>query len=165
MRTRMKWIYLSFIAVSIFFFALSQFYVAIHRGEWTEKEAAIEKAIEQTVLVKASTVEHFVGDETYTIVYGEDMAGKQLIVWMGQDEIHTEYAIDGMSKENAKEQTLINHPNAQMLRVMPGKMKEFGYVWEVFFVKNDKAGDKQYYYAYYKFKDGAILDTYYLGAG
>jgi uncharacterized protein YpmB len=146
----------------ILFFGLSQFYQTTQASTWNEERNAVNTVYHKTILVKSTKVDTFVGDHPYEIVYGQDVLGQQLIVWLGDTEIHTEYASDGYSEKDLRIKFAAKEPTAALLRVMPGKLKDT-FVWEVFYKKTDAHGKQNYYYDYLNFKDGSLIDTYNLG--
>jgi uncharacterized protein YpmB len=150
------------IALALLLFGLSQFFQTVQAGAWSEERQAAETAYQKTIMVKASKVDTFVGTKEYKIVFGEDAIGQQLIVWLGTNDIHTEYAADGIKEKDLQMLFAKKEPNAKLLRILPGKMND-KYVWELFYKKQDSAGKINYYYDYLTFKEGTLLDTYNLG--
>jgi uncharacterized protein YpmB len=162
MRTK-RIILVGFIALFLLLlFGLSQFFQSIQAGAWSEESQAVDTAYKKTIMTKASKVETFVSTETYKIVYGEDAIGQELIVWISDSEVHTEYLSDGLKDKDLKTQFALKEPTAKLLRILPGKFKDL-YVWELYYKKPGASGRQSYYYDYIQFKDGVLLDTYYLG--
>ncbi len=133
-------------------------YQSVQSKHNEEQQHAIDEAMARTELVTVEQVDPFIGEQPFMIVYGKDKAGKQLIVWVGKKEIHVEYSLDGISKQQVEVKVLRQEPKAIMIRMVPGKLKE-DYVWEAFYKKQETDGTR-YYYTYYKFSDGQHLDTY-----
>jgi uncharacterized protein YpmB len=151
------------VLAAVLIFGLSQFYQTIEASTWSEKRNAVNTAYQKTILVNATKVDTFVSDHSYDIVYGQDTLGQQVIVWLGDTEIHTEYASDGYNEKDLRIKFAAKEPTATLLRIMPGKLKET-FVWEVFYKKPDANGKQNYYYDYLNFKDGSLIDTYNLGS-
>jgi uncharacterized protein YpmB len=147
---------------SLLLFGLSQFFQTIQAGAWSEERQAVETAYQKTIMAKAVKVDTFVGTKTYKIVYGEDAIGQQVIVWLGETEIHTEYAADGLNDKDLRIKFAAKEPSAKLLRILPGKINE-AFVWELFYEKPGENGRPNYYYDYVTFKDGTLIDTYDLG--
>ncbi len=139
-----------------------QFFQSIQAGAWSEESQAVETAYTKTIMTKANKVDTFVGTEAFKIVYGEDAIGQKLIVWISDQEIHTEYAADGLQDKLLRTQFASKEPKAKLLRILPGKFKDM-YVWELYYKKPNDSGKQIYYYDYIQFKDGLLLDTYNLG--
>lgn len=133
----------------------------IFDSEWGEKKAAVEAAYRQTMMTKADRVEPYVGDRPYTIVYGEDKIGQPMIVWVSGADVHSEYATNGISADKAAALTKEKDPNNQIIRTTPGKLGD-DYIWEIYYKRKADGGD-QYFYDYYRFADGILIDTYKLG--
>ncbi|WJH34171.1 DUF5590 domain-containing protein [Paenibacillus sp. CC-CFT747] len=135
-----------------------RFYTIIQTDTWKEEDTAIQKAKEKAGLVTTDKVEPFVGDRPYMIVSGDNAEGKKLIVWVSETEVHSELADNGMAREAARQKVLQAKPEAEIMRITPGKL-ENTYCWQVFY-KAEKDGKKRLYYDYYQFKDGSLLDTW-----
>lgn len=148
------------IVVTLFFF-LQFFYRHVQAGAWSEQDAAVRTAYEQTILASAERVEPFVGDKPYEIVFGADKLGQPVIVWVGEGDVHTEYVADGTSKEAIEHKLRELNPQATLMRLVPGKLLD-EYAWEAFFKQKEDDGVTRYYYKYFRFSDGELLDTYYL---
>src|SRR5438309_99667 len=115
-------ILIGFIAVfSLLLFGLSQFFQTIQAGAWSEESQAAQTAYEKTIMTKAAKVDTFVNSQTYKIVYGEDVIGQKLIVWIGDSEIHTEYVSDGLKDKDLRKQFALKEPTANLMRILPGK--------------------------------------------
>lgn len=153
----------SLVLFSLLLFGLLQFFQTIQASAWSEERQAVETAYQKTIMTKAAKVETFVGTQTYKIVYGEDALNQALLVWIGDKEIHTEYVADGLSDKELRTKFAQKEPTAELLRILPGKLKE-KLVWELYYTKPNETGKKAYYYDYIEFKDGALLDTYNLGS-
>jgi uncharacterized protein YpmB len=158
-----KWVWLSAIAVfSLLLFGLAQFFQSVQAGAWSEETVAVETAYQKTIMAKATKVDTYIGTQAFKIVYGEDAIGQQIIVWLGEKEIHTEYVADGLQEKDLRTQFAKKEPTAKLLRILPGKFND-SFIWELFYEKKDDLGHVNYYYDYISFKDGTLIDTYYLG--
>jgi uncharacterized protein YpmB len=162
MLTKKKTIIGSIAIFSLLLFGLSQFFQTIQASAWSEERQAVDTAYQKTIMAKATKVDVFVGTQTYQIVYGEDAIGQPIIVWIGESEIHTEYAADGLKEKDLRTKFAEKEPTAKLLRTMPGKLNAT-FVWEVFYEKKGTSGKVNYYYDYVTFKEGTFIDTYDLG--
>jgi uncharacterized protein YpmB len=158
---RMVW-FVVIAVLSLCLFGLTQFFQSIQTDEWSEETVAVQTAYQKTIMAKATKVDTFVGAQTFKIVYGEDAIGQQLIVWVGEKEIHTEYTADGLQDKDLRIQFAKREPSAKLLRILPGKLND-SYIWELFYQKKADSSNQNYYYDYLSFKDGALIDTYNLG--
>ncbi len=139
-------------------FVLSRFYFNIQNEHWRDNTLAVQAAYEKTIMTKANKVESFYGDVPMQIVYGEDKIGQQVIVWVTEEDVHSEMAAEAFTLEQIRQTMLRKAPDAELLRIMPGKLGG-DYVWEVFYKRNEESGVR-HYYDYYSFKDGTYLDTW-----
>lgn len=126
-----------------------------------ENRAAVLEAYNSTVLMKAIKAERFVGDQPYTVIWGEDKLGRPLLVWVGEDRIHAEYADHGISRDELKAKVAALYPDITILRMTPGILGE-EYIWEVYSKRTGPDGKRHYYYDYFRFSDGEHLETYWL---
>ncbi|MNI03604.1 hypothetical protein D3C73_565070 [compost metagenome] len=139
-------------------FVLSRFYMNVQNQHWDQTAKAVELAYEKSILAKAIKVEPFYGDESFQIIYGEDKIGQKLVAWVSEQDVHVEMVDEAFTEEQIRQLMLDKDPELEILRVMPGKMKET-YVWEVFYKKHENSGVR-YFYEYYQFSDGTYIDTY-----
>lgn len=147
-------------AVALILFFGVRFINAVQEDEWKIQRNAVQTAYQKTLLTKADKVERFVGDKSYTVIYGEDKIGQQVIVWVGEDEIFSQMAADGVSEDKIDSLVQSKHANADILRTMPGVLGG-KLIWESMYkLPADETGSEKYYYDYYSFNDGAYLDTW-----
>lgn len=160
MRKRWKWLLGAGALLTVAMAGLNVLYHTISANEWSAQRAAVISAYEKTVLTKAVKVERFISDKSYTVITGENKLGQPLYVWVGDHEMRTEMASNGISMAEAEAKVLAAHPSATILRATPGIMNG-KLVWEVFY-KLTPEGQKreQYFYDYYQFQDGASIDTW-----
>jgi len=146
--------------IGLILFFGGRFINAVQEDEWKIQRNAVQTAYQKTLLTKAVKVERFVGEKPYTIIRGEDKIGQQLIVWVGEDEIYSQMAADGASEDQINSTLESKHPNADILRTIPGVLGG-KLIWEVLYkLPADESGSEKYYYDYYSFNDGAYLDTW-----
>lgn len=152
------WVLLAVAAVLAGFYI---FFDSIIAGQWGGKKAAVVRAYGETMLVTADKVEPYVGAEPYVIVYGKDKLGKDMIVWVSDSEIHAEYADAGITAEAAADLVKKADPDNRIIRSTPGKLEQ-DWVWEIYYERKQD-GKTLHFYDYYRFSDGALIDTYQLG--
>lgn len=156
-------IFIICLIVFILLFMLINFiYKSIFDEHWSDRDAAIEQAYEQTELVKATHAEPFSYEQAFMIVYGKDTEDKDLIVWVGEEETHSEYAADGVNKNLLKLKMKEKQPDIEIKRMTPGKYKD-NWCWEVLYEK-ETDGLTRTYYGYYRFSDGEHMITLTMGA-
>lgn len=127
-----------------------------------DKRQAAAMAIEQTDMAEVTKVEAFSGDRSFMVVHGRSEQDEEMLVWLNDEEIHTQYASDGVDEERIRSQTVAKHPGIEILRVSPGKLQDV-FIWEVFYKQTENRAE-QYYYDYYQFSDGSLIDTYRLAS-
>jgi uncharacterized protein YpmB len=143
----------------LLFFGI-RFVSAVQEDEWKIQRSAVQTAYEKTILTKAIKMDRFVGEKPYSVIQGEDKIGNKVVVWVGDDNIYTQMASEGLSVEEIKMTVLSRHPEAEIVRLMPGILNG-NFVWEAFYkVAPEDSGNGRYYYDYYLFKDGTYIDTY-----
>jgi uncharacterized protein YpmB len=136
------------------------FFWSVHDQEWSRRSMAAEAVTASTYMTNVERVETFVGDKTYSIVFGKDGEGKDAIAWVDLEEetVHLEYAANGISEAEAREKVKAAHPESEILRATPG-VWDGVYLWEVFYRLKEEDGSR-YYYDYYRFTDGEKIDTW-----
>ncbi|AEI41392.1 DUF5590 domain-containing protein [Paenibacillus mucilaginosus] len=159
MRKRWKVLLLTCAAVTAVFAGGGIVFQSVMEPVWSGQRQAVQAAYEKTVLAKANKVEQFVGDETYTVITGEDKIGQGIFVFVAGDKIRTEPAPAGMNAEAAAAKVTGKVPGAEVLRVMPG-IQNGAPVWEVFYKIAPEDKPEQYFYDYYTFTDGQPIDTW-----
>lgn len=148
------------VAAALLLFLGIYFFNTVEEKEWALQRTDVQTAYQKTILTKASKVERFVGEQTYTIIHGEDKIGQKLIVWVGGNQIYSQMVADGVAAEGIKAITLTRQPTANIKRMVPGVWNG-NLVWEVFYKTDaEESNPDRYYYDYYAFKDGAWMDTY-----
>lgn len=147
-----------FLGIILVLLLIHFFYQSIQSSQSKELTDAVRQAKAQSALVTSDLVETYIGEKVYWVVSGQDKDGKNMIVWVSKDEVHAEFAGDGISRTALKQKILQFDPQARIIRITPGRLKE-DYVWEVYYQKQGESG-KRHFYGYYNFADGALIDTY-----
>jgi uncharacterized protein YpmB len=148
------------VAAALLLFLGMHFFNSVQEKEWALQRTDVQTAYQKSNLTKASKVETFVGEKTYTIIHGENKIGQKLIVWVGGNEVYSQMAADGVTVEAIKAILLTRQPTANMKRIVPGVLNG-NLVWEVFYkIDAEESNPDRYYYDYYSFKDGSWTDTY-----
>jgi uncharacterized protein YpmB len=155
---RNKWIWVGLFVVVTSIILISRFYITVQQKHWQEQAATAAEARTRAHVTNVTDVEPFYGDIPMSIIFGDNEQGQKVIVWMSENDVHTELADTGLNKEQALALFQQRQPGAKPLRIMPGKIQD-QYVWEVFYKKTGSKGT-QYFYDYYRFKDGVPVDMY-----
>lgn len=153
-----KWIRIAIGILICFLILVTLFYYSAKDGFTKAEREAIDWALQLTTLTEADHVEFFAGATNYTVVFGNNIDGENLLVWVGAEEIHEEKASDGVSKTTIRKQVIVRQGPVTFVHITPGKLGEL-WVWEVFYKKKENDGIR-HYYDYYNFADGEWLDTY-----
>jgi uncharacterized protein YpmB len=123
----------------------------------SELHEARDIALSKTVLTSIMDADHFSGEEQYFIFKGKDVLDQEAWVWISENgETHTEYVHNNATREKIKKAALKEDPNADILRIVPGKIGQT-WAWEVFY-KNPE--EQRYIYLYFDFKTGELLRSY-----
>lgn len=138
------------------------FYNLIQRDHWRQQNTAAQQAKTQTELAAVTALDYYAGEAEYTIVYGKDAQQRDMIVWVGNGQVHAEYTADGIGKPVIESNFQKQAPQARIIRIVPGVMNG-NYIWEVFY---QTAADRKtkYYYKFYRFSNGELMDTFDMGA-
>lgn len=160
MRINKKYVWSAIAALCVLIFLFFRSVDAVISREWDDKQRAVQIAYRQTMMAEADRVEPFVGEHPYQIVFGKDKLGQRMIVWVSDAEVHAAYASEGISENDLRSKLKQLDPTVQIIRVTPGKLGD-DYVWEAYYKLIENA-EEEYYYSYYRFSDGAHLDTYHL---
>ncbi len=81
--------------------------------------------------------EPYNGEKPYTIVYGEDKIGQKMIVWVGDKEVHSEFADKGASPEAIKQKLLAKAPGRKCFEYRRASCKTR--MCGKFFLQNERA--------------------------
>jgi uncharacterized protein YpmB len=161
-KRRQMWLRIIIIAVlmiGIMILIGSHLYKQIQSPYWDELSMAKAKAFKQFQLVEIQEASKFVSDQTYYIILGIDDQNQQVAAWIWQDGQHLIPLKQALTKAEIKEIALNEDQQKNILRIMPGKIKD-EYVWEVFYQSPDPDGVQRHYYDFYRFTDGEKIDTY-----
>ena len=158
MPRKWKWVLNSIgivILVVIFLFQINNW---IHNDEWEAQDNAIQLAKQNSTIETVTKVQRYVGDKTSYVVLGKDPQQQDMIVWVTDQDTHSEWAKDGISEQDALNKVKSRDPANQVIRTTAAIW--FGqYAWEVYYKKQEE-NESRYYYDYYRFYDGQYLDTY-----
>ncbi|MEF3301753.1 cell wall elongation regulator TseB-like domain-containing protein [Paenibacillus sp. GYB003] len=138
--------------------ALVLLYRTIHGEEWDKRADAVTTVTYSTYIRTVDRVETFVGDAPYRIVFGKDAEGRPAIAWVGDDGTHMEYESAGVSEAAIREKVMAQNADNDILRILPGVL-DGTYVWEALYKRKEEDGTR-YYYGYYRFDNGAEIDTW-----
>jgi uncharacterized protein YpmB len=146
------------ISMALMVFIGHQFFRWVDQDYSDELRQAEEMALSQSVLTRVDEANHFAGEESFFVFQGPDALNQLALVWVSlhTNEIHTEYAADGVTKEEVLKKVYSEHPQSKLQRIVPGKLGS-DWVWEVFFLSLE---EDRYVYQYYDFYSGKLLRTY-----
>lgn len=135
-------------------YSFYQYAVADYQRDLT---IARDIAFSKTNLVQIEGSYSFSGEEHYFVFKGIDQQNQGIWVWVTTEgETHTEYAKDNADQNEIKQAALEHDPEAEIMRIIPGKLGNT-WAWEVFY---KKPNDDRYYYLYFDFKTGDLLRSY-----
>ncbi|MEX2415874.1 MAG: DUF5590 domain-containing protein [Paenibacillaceae bacterium] len=143
-----------------FLILVTWFYFSAKDGFTVAEREAIDRALQESTLTEVDHVEFFAGATNYTVLFGNNIDGEKLLVWVGdeEEEIHEEKASEGVSKSTIRKQVVERQGAVTFVHITPGKLGEL-WIWEVFYKKKENDGVR-HYYDFYNFADGEWLDTY-----
>lgn len=167
LKRKKKWMAVIILIAVIALVLAIWYYRTIQNPLWSHEEEAEQLALMQTEMVEVQQVYTFVNEQSHYSVLGVDDAGNELLVWLSpQDDGFSEVVetievypmAESVSREDMKQKLLTEQPEADILRVQPGKL--YGrWVWEIFYKRKTAQGTRRFY-DYYHLADGEWLDTY-----
>lgn len=155
-----KLIIIVLLGLGLFLFIIQYVYSSILGDTWNEQNDAMQIALNETEMMKVEKAEPFHFEKSYIIVFGENIEKQAMIAWVDLEErqvVHFEYTKDGYNENLLKLKIRETDPEVRILRMTPGQFRE-EWVWEVWYQKGEKQGDRTYY-DYYRFSDGELLTT------
>ncbi|CAH1218344.1 hypothetical protein PAECIP111893_04407 [Paenibacillus plantiphilus] len=159
--TPLKWTLLAAAALITIVLLVNGYYRHVQSPLWEEERAAEKQAIETAEFTETADAHKFVWDETLWVVEGKDKDGDEAYVWLKQEDKDKPLILkvkEGVTAEAIEEQFNQSKPDADMERVTLGMLNGEP-VWEVFYYRK-QAGSGNYYYDFYRFKDGSAVTTY-----
>lgn len=153
-----RWFMLTVVLAAGVAAAAVWFYQSARDGFESAERRAIAAALEQTSLVRVERVAHFAGEKPYGIVFGWNEAEEPVIVWVGEESVHEVKASEGLAENDVLALLEARRGPLELIRLTPGVWQDV-YVWEAFYKKEEEDGFR-YFYDYFRFSDGALLDTY-----
>lgn len=154
MRKTLLWVSLG-LALTIW--AGYQYFQYIDADYSAAQNQAKQMVLEQGLLAVINETSYFAGEENYFVFQGKDKDDEQRWVWVSeQGETNVINDKDAVSRDEIKNKALQRDGNAQIKRIVPGKLGE-RWVWEVFYYNEE---EKRYYYLYYDFTSGDFLRSY-----
>lgn len=152
-------LFLALLVVLIIF--IVYYFNEIQQDYWEEQRIAKQIAGSQLNMVSFDDIQLYSGEQAYQVVFGKNDNDQELIVWVHDMQVtNYVYANEGLSKDEILAQVTRKHPDATIVRAIPG-IQDDQIVWEVFYKLKTEQGIRPYY-DYYRFSDGAWLDTYVL---
>lgn len=158
MRVNRKYMLIGVAVIGILIIFTFRYVNTIISKEWDDKQQAVQTAYKLTMMAQADSIEPFTGDRPYQIVHGVDKLGQRMIVWVSEADVHANYENEGVSNEDIRNKLRQMDAEVEILRVTPGKINN-DYAWEAYYKRVENEED-EYYFGYYRFSDGAHLDTY-----
>jgi uncharacterized protein YpmB len=135
-------------------------YTTVQRPLWNQESRAVRAALRETPMEHAERTALSHGERAFVIVYGLDEEEKSLIAWVGEEGVeHFAYPEEATSEEEIAERWRAAHPEARLIRIVPGMLRG-EYVWEVYYDQKEEPKGSRKYYDYYRFEDGDLLTTY-----
>jgi uncharacterized protein YpmB len=160
-KRRRMWIriiIITLLIVSLIILLGYRLFMQVQTPYWNELSSAKTKASKLFQLTEIQEASKFVSDQTYYIIFGTNDQNQRVAAWLWQDGQHLISMDQALSKAEIKEIAL-KEQQKNILRIIPGKIND-EYVWEVFYHLPDPDGFERHYYDFYRFTDGAKIDTY-----
>ena|GEM_PF-260056 len=155
--TPMRWVVLVVTLLLLAFLIFNLWYRSIHAEVWAEEREAAQRASEAAQLTEIDRIDKHVWNTTTWIVQGRDTADQQLMVWLHDDKVEIIGAADGITEEDLKRQLASDHPEQQIVRIMPGLLNGVK-AWEVYY--SVEGSPRRFFYSFYRFDNGQFITTY-----
>ncbi|RAP76347.1 DUF5590 domain-containing protein [Paenibacillus montanisoli] len=157
-----RWIALSSAVIIVMLILLNWYYRSVQLPVWQEEAEVEAEAKDRASLSSVDSSYHYVWDDPVWVVKGKDNNGETTYVWLKENESITLRADEGIAKADMKAQFLSGKPDASIFHMKIGLLGGEP-VWEVFYSRK-QAGVTNFYYEFYRFRNGTFLITYKLPA-
>lgn len=152
MRKRTKWLLLSILLLLLLLIGLHRFYLYIHQETWEAESAAIQRAVQETDLVRGDEVWKSVWDEVCWVVQGKDESDRDMMVWLREGkDAEVRLLSEGTSESQVRAIIKESLPGINIVRLMPGIYNN-QLVWQLFYKQKD-----HHYYRFFSFSTGEPL--------
>ncbi|MGO4343949.1 DUF5590 domain-containing protein [Paenibacillus sp. MCAF9] len=134
----------------------------VQSPEWTAINAAKEQATKAADLMEIEKVHHHIWQKNSWVVEGINQQDEHVYVWLTEEQQPVIMkATEGISEKSLKDNFISKRPLAEIKRIQPGLLDDKT-VWEIYY--NDGEKPDHYRYDFYRFDDGAFIDSYTLPA-
>jgi len=160
--TLKRWLLLSSACLLLLITVSFIYFREVQSPEWSAIKAAKDQATEAAKLTEIEKVNHHIWQKDTWIVEGIDEHSEAVFVWLteGQQPV-VHKASEGISEISLKDAFKSKRPLAEVKRIQPGLLDDQP-VWEIFY--NDGEKPQHYRYDFYRFDNGAFIDSYTLPA-
>lgn len=153
-----KWVIIFTIVIFCIIGTIAGVYVNAMGPKKEASTEAFNKAKQESELVTMDSFYMYNGEETFSVVVGENADGEKLAVWIPEDDkqkITVEKYSDGKSKEEIRKIVVEEHAPEKIISIKLGMERNVA-LWEVTYIDNSN----RYNYDYYDFKTGEWLKYY-----
>lgn len=153
-----KWVIIFTVVVLCIIGTIAGVYVNAMGPQKEASTEAFSKAKQEGELVTMDSFYMYNGEETFSVVVGENADREKMAVWIPEDDkqkIKVEKYSDGKSKEEIRKIVVKEHAPEEIISIKLGMERNVA-LWEVTYI--DKAN--RYNYDYYDFKTGEWLKYY-----
>lgn len=152
---------MSIVGVLCLCILLILYYRWVQDDFWEARKKIVQQVTTVVEFDEVLRAERFQDDETLWVITGIDFDGEEQMAWWdGTDDelLFVTSPEEGISRKDAQQKVLSDHPNAKIMRVLPARY-EGSWAWEVFYKYPEETNQTRYAYDYYGFEDGKHLGT------
>ncbi len=160
--TLKRWLVLITVCLLLLITVSFIYFRNVQSPQWSAIKAAKEQATEAAKLTEIDKVSHHIWQKDSWIVEGINDQNEAVFVWVTEGQLPVIIkASEGMSEKSIKDAFTSNKPQAEVKRIQPGLFDDKP-IWEIYY--NDGEKPQHYRYDFYRFDDGAFIDSYTLPA-
>ncbi|WP_144023682.1 DUF5590 domain-containing protein [Paenibacillus sp. FSL H8-0548] len=160
--TMQRWLFAVVASLILIFTGVFVYFRDIQQPQWLEAKEAKQQATQFADLASVEKVYRHIWNKESWIVQGSNQQDEEIYVWLSEDQSPvSSLAAEGVTKEQISDEFKKKKQDADIIRIQPGLFDDVR-VWEVYYRDGDSS--IHYYYDFYKFDNGAFIDSYKLPA-
>lgn len=134
-------------------------YRSLQAPRWSEEARITDEIRQKAVLSSVDEVRKYIWDRTVWVVRGTAASGEQVYLWYADAAvIGTIPVSEGQTAERMRARLLARYPDARMSHAIAGIWNGTP-AWELLFSRTEN-GQRRYFYHFYDFRSGDLLEIY-----
>ena len=155
-----RWLWIGLALTFLGIFALQSWLGGVRSERLQSENFLVERVNAQVPLKSVRAVEHFRGEQEWTIVWGQTNTDIPIVAWISGSTLQIDRNPTFMTRDAIESRFLNGLRSAEIIRLSPGIVRGKK-IWEVYYRKNVETKDA-FGYVYYDWHTGERLDHYYL---